>query len=339
MKRRFNRSRIHIAAVAAIAVFGSALGLGLEWFWPEDAWAGGVTEIRMISSAEISGSVVQLKDVATLAHGQEGMADRFGRINVCKAPLPGKSRWVTAKQIQMGLTRSSVDASLYRILSSGPTRVQRRALHVKAQRICDAVKRHIQANSPWRSDQLTIKPITYSQDVTVVDGRLSFQVKSPKHNDWLGSIPFTVIVFVDGKIAKKVTVPVTIEVWSDVVLAAIPLGKYQIIESKHVRIEKMNLARVPDNAVLRMAQAVGSRTNRNIAVNSILRSDQIEQPPVVKRGDMVQMVAESKRIKISAKARAKESGAIGKMIRVQNLRSKKTIFAQVVDSQTVRVEF
>lgn len=321
--------------MAAIAVFGLLLGL----IGPADASAGDVTEIRMKSSAEVSGRIVRLKDLATLSIGQKTMTERLGRIKVSEAPLPGKARWVTAKQVQMGLTRSGVDASLYRISNSGPTRVRRRALQVKAQRICDAVKRHIQANAPWRSDQMKIKSIKYSQDVTIADGQLSLQVKPPKHSDWLGSIPFTVGVFVDGEIAKKVTVPVTIEVWSDVVLAAIPLGKYQIIESKHVRIEKMNLARVPEDAVLQIEQVVGSRTNRNIAVNSILRSDQIELPPVIKRGDVVQVVAESKRVKISVKAQAKESGAKGKIIRVQNLRSKRTIYAQVVDSQTVQVEF
>lgn len=335
MKRRFNHSQMHVAALAAIAVFGLILGL----IDPADTSAGAVTEIHMISSAEVRGGVVRLKDVSKLSSAEEAVAQRLGRIKVSEAPLPGKSRWVTAKQVQIGLTRSGVDAALYRILSSGPTRVQRRALQVKAQRICDAVKRHIQANSPWRSDQMKIKPIKCSQDVTVEDGQLSLQVKSPKHSDWLGSIPFTVYVFVDGRIAKKVTVPATIEVWSDVVLAAIPLGKYQIIESKHVRIERMNLARVPENAVLHIEQAVGARTNRNIAVNTLLRSDQIELPPVVMRGDVVQVVAESKRMKISIKARAKESGAKGKMIRVQNLRSQKTIYAQVVDSQTVQVKF
>jgi flagella basal body P-ring formation protein FlgA len=101
----------------------------------------------------------------------------------------------------------------------------------------------------------------------------------------------------------------------------------------------MNLARVPANAVLNIDEALGSRTNRNIAVNSILRSDHIELPPVVKRGDVVHVVAESKHMKISVKAQAKESGATGKIIRVQNLRSKKTIYAQVVDSHTVQVDF
>jgi flagella basal body P-ring formation protein FlgA len=335
MKFRYDLSQMHRAAAAAIAVLGLLLG----WFDPANVSAGAVTEIRMISSAVVDGGVVRLKDVAGLSHGQADIPERLGRIKVSEAPLPGKSRWVTNKQVRMGLARSGVDPSLYRILGNGPTRVQRRALQVKAQHIRDAVQAYIQANAPWHSDQMKIKKITCSHDVTVTEGQLSFQVDSPKHSDWLGSIPFTVSVMVDGRIAKKVTVPTIIEVWNDVVLAAIPLGKYQIIEPKHVRVEKMNLARAPAHAVLDIDQAVGSRTNRHIAVNSILRSDQIELPPVVKRGDVVQVVAESRHMKISVKARARESGAIGKMIRVQNLRSKKTIYAQVVDARTVRVNF
>jgi flagella basal body P-ring formation protein FlgA len=335
MKGRFNHLLIHVASLAAIAVLGWIIGMS----GPVEASYGAVVEIEMRSDAEISDRVVRLKDVATLSNGQQGTAERLGRIKVSELPLPGKSRWVTAKQVRMGLTRSGVDASRYRIVGSGPSRVRRRALKVKARRICDAVKRHIRANTPWRADQMKIKPIKYTRDIMVADGQLLLQVKSPKDCDWLGSIPFTVLIAVDGKVAKKVTVSATIEVWSDVVLSSIPLGKYQIIEPRHVRIKRMNLVRVPKNAVLHMDQAVGSRTNRKIAVNTILRSDQVELPPIIKRGDLVQVVAESRHMKLSIKARAKESGARGKHIRVQNLRSKKTIYAQVVDGKTVRVEF
>jgi flagella basal body P-ring formation protein FlgA len=335
MKRRRNPLPMPVAALAAVALLGWGLGLTA----PAGASSGGVMEIRMRTSADVGGSVVRLKDVSKCSNAEAETLEKLGRIKVSEAPLPGRSRWITAKQVQMGLTRSGVDGSRYRIMGDGPVKVQRRALRVKAQRIRDTVKRYIQANAPWRADQMKIKRITYAHDVTVMDGKLLLQVKSPKHCDWLGSIPFTVLIKVDGAIAKKVTVPATIEVWSDVVLSAIPLGKYQILQSRHVRIEPMNLARVPKNAVLHMDQAVGSRTNRNIAVNTILRSDQIELPPVIKRGDVVQVVAESRHMKISVKARAKESGAIGKNIRVQNLRSKKTIYAQVLDSRTVRVEF
>lgn len=217
--------------------------------------------------------------------------------------------------------------------------VQKEDRQVSARQIRTAVARYIQQNAPWRKDQLKIRYIKVDQPLTVSGGKIVLTVKPPKHTDWLGPVLFTVRVMVNGAVTKKVTVPANIEVWNDVVLAAKPLGKYQTIEKKHIRIEKMNLARVPANAVLTVDQAVGARTVRSIAANTILRSNQIESPPIIERGDVVQVVAESKRMRISLQALAGEDGAKGDVIRVKNLRSKKTIYAKVVDGQTVRVEF
>ncbi len=334
------KQRIHLLhrtiTVWTFLVLG---GLGIAICTPSFVSGDNAIAIQMRSSAAVGKNTVQLKDVAQITHTDAQTKDRIGRIKVAEAPLPGRSRWVTARQVQMGLARAGIESSDYRIQKNGPTRVSRHAATVSSRRIRDAVEGHILANAPWDADQMKIRQIAYSQDVTVAQGQLSLRVQSPKHIDWLGSIPFTVLITVDGTIAKKVTVPATIEVWSDVVVLAKPLGKYQTIEAHHTRIEKMNLARVPSNAVLNIDQAIGSRTNRNIVANSILRNDQIELPPVVKRGDVVQVVAESKRMKISIQAMARENGAVGKVIRVQNLRSKKTIYAQVVDSQTVQVDF
>ena len=220
-----------------------------------------------------------------------------------------------------------------------PAAVRRGTRQVSAQQIRAAVTQYIHQNAPWRSDQLKIRHVKFDRPVTVSGGAIALAVQPPKHTDWLGPVPFTVKVMVNGTVAGKVTVPANIEAWNDVVLVAKPLGKYQTIEPKHIRIEKMNLARVPANAVFAADQAVGARTNRSIAANTILRSDQVESPPLVERGDVVQVVAESKRMKISIQALAREDGARGEVIRVKNLRSKKTIYAKVVDSQTVRVEF
>ena len=51
------------------------------------------------------------------------------------------------------------------------------------------------------------------------------------------------------------------------------------------------------------------------------------------------MIAESDVLKVAAKGIAKENGAVGDRIRVMNLQSKKIIYAQVLDEQTVHVEF
>jgi flagella basal body P-ring formation protein FlgA len=122
-------------------------------------------------------------------------------------------------------------------------------------------------------------------------------------------------------------------------MTAKPLGKYQPIDADDIRIKRVNLARVPSNAIMDANQVLGRRPNRNIAANCVLRNDQVELPPVIKRGDVVQVVAESSILRIEAKAMAKENGVVGDRIQVMNLRSKKIIYAQVMDGQTVEVEF
>jgi flagellar basal body P-ring formation protein FlgA len=202
-----------------------------------------------------------------------------------------------------------------------------------------AVKAFIMRHAHWKPDQLKITRLTFDQELTMPPGKIGFQVTAPKHTDWLGPIPFRVQILVDGRVAGKVIAPATIEVWSDVVLTVKPLGKFQPIEADDILVKKMNLARVPANVIIRADQVLGLRAKHNIAANSVLRNDQIEAPPVVRRGDVVQMIAESAAVKVAAKGMAKENGAAGDRIRVMNLRSNKIIYAQVLDQQTVQVEF
>jgi flagella basal body P-ring formation protein FlgA len=210
---------------------------------------------------------------------------------------------------------------------------------LEPERIRSAVRRHIQRHAPWDTEQMTIKKIHFNRPVHLPPGKVGIQVTASKHTDWLGAVGFSVDVMVNGKKEAAVTVPVKIEVWSDVILTTKPLGRYQPIGRGDVQVKKMDLARVPSNVIVEIEQVVGSRTNRRIAANCILRQDHVEMPPIVKRGDLVSVVAESACLKISIKAMAKEDGRIGDRIKVVNLRSKKGIYALVVDDHTVRVEF
>jgi flagella basal body P-ring formation protein FlgA len=207
------------------------------------------------------------------------------------------------------------------------------------ERIRSAVRQYITRHAPWDSEQMNIRKIHFNRSVYIPSGRVGLQVTAPKHTDWLGAVGFSVGVMVNGKKQTAVSVPVNIEVWSDVILTTKPLGRYQPIGRDDVQVKKMDLARVPSKAVVDIEQVVGSRANRRIAANCILRRDHVEIPPSVKRGDLVSVVAESARLKISIKGIAKEDGRIGDRIKVVNLRSKKGIYALVADDHTVRVEF
>ena len=86
-------------------------------------------------------------------------------------------------------------------------------------------------------------------------------------------------------------------------------------------------------------KVVGRRTRRSIDPATVLRTDLVELPPIVKRGDIVTIVAEAGGMRITALGKIKKKGHKGERLKVINLNSKKEIYARVVDSSTVRVTF
>ena len=97
---------------------------------------------------------------------------------------------------------------------------------------------------------------------------------------------------------------------------------------------------MPSNIVTDYDAILGKRTKRAINANTVLRSNLIEFPPIVKRGDVVTVIAESGGLRITALGLVKgREGRRGERIKVENLDSKRTLYAQVVDSKTVKVDF
>ncbi len=308
--------------------------------WPAaPLYADAVSQIELRTQVAVSTPMVRLEDIADIQCQDPELRKQLECIEIVRSPLMGQTRWVMKDQVERRLRQHGIDARQYHLLSSGPTKVSRKTTTLAADKIRSAVVAHIQKYAPWKPEQLRIGAVRFQRDVNVPPGKVSITVHTPKHSDWLGAIPFRVKVKVNGHLVHKLSVPTTIEVWSDVVLAAKPLGKYQPITQQCVKVMRMNLARVPASAVLNPKDIIGKRAKRNIAVNTVLRSDQIEMPPLVKIGDLVQAVAEKAALKISVQAMVKENGGKGEVVRVLNLGSKKIVYAQVVDAQTVSVDF
>ncbi|MBI5063028.1 MAG: flagellar basal body P-ring formation protein FlgA, partial [Desulfatitalea sp.] len=242
-------------------------------------------------------------------------------------------------QVETRLKQNGIDLARCRIVDAGPVKVIRNHAGITDAQIRAAVEVYIQANAPWQADQMKIRPIAYDQAHKLPPGKVSLEVMAPKHTDWLGAIPFQVRLLVDGEAVKRTSVSAYIEVWQAVVLTAKPLGRNQPITREDLQLETMNMARVPANAILSMDQLIGRRANRAIAVNSILRVDQVDLPPIVRKGDVVQVLAESAQLKITTQAVAQENGGVGQKIQVMNVASKKNVHARIVDAQTVKVDF
>lgn len=101
----------------------------------------------------------------------------------------------------------------------------------------------------------------------------------------------------------------------------------------------LDLANVPANVLCDPDAAIGKRTKKAIGAQTPLRANSVELPPLVKRGDLVTIIAESQSLKITTLGQVKKKGRKGERIPVINLDSKKILHAVVVDTNTVKVDF
>jgi len=201
------------------------------------------------------------------------------------------------------------------------------------------VERYLMDHLPWGKPQVKITNLQIQGDLQVPQGQLSYEVLPYSRQLWLGPVSLAVVVRVDGRAVRRLLATGRVDVMARVVVAAHPLAAQQPITDADIHLEERNLAHVPEGAATDPREVVGKRTRRGIGAGSVLQTRLLEAPPLIKRGAIVTILAESPRIKVIAQGQAKEDGVHGGQIRILNLSSHKEIYAKVVDESTVRVDF
>jgi flagella basal body P-ring formation protein FlgA len=88
-----------------------------------------------------------------------------------------------------------------------------------------------------------------------------------------------------------------------------------------------------------MEDVVGKVLKRDVPANTLVTDQILEDRIVLKRGDMVTIIAESDKLVVRAKGKTVDKGRMGDVIRVKNIASGKEVMAKVVSSSSVKVEF
>jgi flagella basal body P-ring formation protein FlgA len=212
-------------------------------------------------------------------------------------------------------------------------------IEVPKKEIRHALVRFLKTNSPWETAEVRIREVRIPGTVVLSTSTYDLSLHVPPNTRYLGHTPVE-IVFNEGKDGqKKIWVSAYLEVLNPVVVSKRPMTRNQIISADDVRIEKRDLARTPSGAITDLHGVVGKRLKRTLAAGAVLSRAMVDNPLIVRRGDIVKIVIETEMLKISTLGRVDERGGIGDTVRVINLDSKRRVYGQVVDKRTVRVRY
>jgi flagella basal body P-ring formation protein FlgA len=301
--------------------------------------AATATRVNVSSMAQVDGEHIVLGEIAKIEGNDPDLTKRIRGVVIGRAPLPGRKREIQASLVKRRLKQNRIDPDQLLLNIPDQIIVERSFIEIKQEKIKALVSDYISKNLINNLSDASIKDIRVSEDLILPGGRIAYSVKPTQNSDMMGKIQFTVNFDVNGKFYKRVWATATVEIFTNVVITKRPLGRHKPITEDDIEMYKMDLAKLPSDVITDPAVVLGQRTRRAIGSQTVLRSNLVEFPPLLKRGDVVVIIAESGGFKITTLGQAKKKGRLGDRIPVINLDSKKILYALVLDENTVKVEF
>ena len=301
--------------------------------------AASITTIEISKKSEIEEEKILLGKIASIRGEDPALVQKLEGVFVGQAPLPGHSRLIDEDYVKLRLKQAGTDLCKIRLEIPETIVVSRDAVEIPCKKIEQIVLDFIYQKNPWGRDKLNVKDIEVTHAAVLPKGDITYKVVPPRNTDYLGTIPMSVVFTINGQFEKKVWATVKTEVLTAVVVTKRPLGRFKQIEADDIQLQKMDLADLPSNIITDIEEALGKRTKRSLDAEMVLRTDLIEFPPLVRRGDVVTIIAESDGLRITTRGKIKERGCRGEKIKVVNLNSNKVIYARILDSNTVKVDF
>ena len=315
------------------------LVLGILSATVSDIWATDLTRLRIAATAQVDTNKILLGNIAKIEGTDSQEILKLRGILVGRAPLPGNSRTIDGGFIKTRLKQNGFNPAELVLELPSSIIVTRSFIEVSREKIKTLVADYIAKILAPGNPNARIKDIQVSESMRLPVGRITYAVSAPRNRPMVGQVPLSVNFEVNGKSYKKVWTTATIEVLAEVVITKKPLGRHKPITEDDIEVRQIDLARAPSDVITDPEAVLGKRTRRAIGSQTVLRANLVEFPPLVRRGDVVVIVAETNGLKITALGQVKKKGAKGDRIPVVNFESQKVLYARVMDANTVKVDF
>ena len=318
-----------LGALVLIVVTGLMAGPG----------AAQITAIKVLETVEVKGPKIHLGEIAQIHGDDPRLVQALNEVVIGKAPLPSRMRVIETQFIKLRLRQNGFNVSALDVCGSPKISVMRSYVEIGKKEIQEILSDFLYGTALRGNSSARVKTMGVPDRIILPKGHITYRVSPSQKTRYVGLVPLSIEFSVDGEIQKKVRTNATIEMMVAVVVAKKPLRKHKPITEDDIEVHQMDLADLPGNVITDLDAVLGKRTRRAIGSKTVLRTDLIELPPIVQRGDIVVVLAESNGLRITALGKAKRKGRLSERIPVENFDSKKILHAEIIDSRTVKIEF
>lgn len=142
-----------------------------------------------------------------------------------------------------------------------------------------------------------------------------------------------------GSVPWSKYVPVLVRVFAPVLMSTRPLARGDLIGAADVELAEADLSMLRQSYLQDSTMAIGMEVKRALPANTVISSEALAQPLLIKRGDTVVMSAKSGPVTIRQQGVAMQNGELGAQIPVRNSNSDIVVRAVVTGPGQADVVF
>lgn len=171
------------------------------------------------------------------------------------------------------------------------------------------------------------------QDVT--DIRIDWRKGS---NGLMGRVVIPVCVIVQGKTSVTTYTRATICLFDRVFVSKVLLNRHHILTGSDIRKEMRDVTGLSGSPYKDVESLLEKRTKRVVGKGRVITDDMIESPPLICRGDRVELVLVYGNLKVTTTGFARKDGWLGDRIRIRGTKNQGEIIGRVISSKEVEVQ-
>lgn len=314
--------------------------------------------VHFRDKVQINSRVVLLSDVAEVDSNDAQLAQRLLQTELVAAPAAGQIRSMRQRElidhIQLNgfnlqkiefsgasLIQVSTGANAKGARSSAPTAGR---LSAAQRRVKQVVTTYLRAAQPEaRRSALDV----LCDEACATAAAAAASTLSVVNSEPNGSGGYDVIVAITSKgVVEEFTVKATVAQANRVVVAARAIRPGAILVSADLKLAVPRSDAEQASAATDIEELIGREATRSVGIDQIVPLDQVVQPRLIRRGDLVEVTARSGGVRVTTQAVAQEDGALGQSISLEPVdakakvgqKNKEIIRAQVVASGQAQID-
>ncbi len=314
-----------------------------------------------VSAAVFTGSAVAEQNIETILLKKQGTittdqirlgqvvknADQLpgglGQLPLGNAPWAGRVRKVGPELIELRMVAAGYNRIPFKIGGADVCLVRRRTQQISAAKIVEVARKCLLNQLPEASDNVTVEVLNDVHAMQLVDTDASHELRPScnQNGSLVGRTRIKVGVVQNGKRVEEEPVIFRVRLYRPVAVAKRSIPVSSPVFREAIVWKRRDLGAIRGDCVVKGEKLADKIVNRSVSPGQVITHHMLkekEQPVCVEPQQLVNLVVDTKNLRVVVRGKALEQGRKGDWVKAINRKTGRKVSGQVIGDGQIRVK-